>query len=63
MAVRELFPHVLVKYVGDAGGNTSDLLMPEVRNAYISVREVQAWVQAPPALSPPTPPEQPPAPL
>ena len=51
MAVRELYPHVLVKYVGDASGSTSALLLPEVRNSYVAVREVQAWQRL---VTPPT---------
>ena len=51
MAVRELYPHVLVKYVGDFSGSTSALLLPEVRNSYVAVREVQAWQRL---VTPPT---------
>ena len=45
IAIRERHPHLSVKYVGDEAGRSVRLLLPEVLRAYLTPREVRAWVE------------------
>ena len=44
LSVRTIFPPLLVKYVGDAYGRKDPLMMPEVRNSYVNLRDVSEWI-------------------
>ena len=53
MAVRPIFPPLLVKYVGDENGSRNPLLLPEVRNSYVNLGDVSRWI--PPEEREPSP--------
>ena len=42
---RAICPEFLVKYVADIDGKTNDLLIPEVRNTWLTKDEIQPWVE------------------